>query len=58
MNQNSIPEEIKGSLKVGDCLLQPGQDLSSSSLLPKNINIKIYRTIILPVFYMGVKLGH
>jgi len=33
------------------------QNFFSSSLLPKNIKFKVYRTIILPVFYMGVKLG-
>jgi hypothetical protein len=33
------------------------KDLLSSSLLSKNTNIKIYRTIILPVVFMGVKLG-
>jgi len=26
-------------------------------LLYKNLKVKVYRTIILPVFYMGVKLG-
>jgi hypothetical protein len=31
------------------------QNLLSFSLLFKNINIKIYRTIILPFFYVGVK---
>jgi hypothetical protein len=25
--------------------------------LSKNVKIKIYKTIIFPVFYMGVKLG-
>jgi len=34
------------------------QDLSSSSLLSKNLKINIYRTIILPVVFMGVKFGH
>jgi hypothetical protein len=33
------------------------QDLLSSSLLSKNTKIKIYRTIILLLFCMGVKLG-
>jgi len=33
------------------------QNLLSSSLLSKNIKIKIYRTIILPHVCMGVKLG-
>ena len=34
------------------------QDLLSSSLLSKNLKIKMYRNIILSVFCMGVKLGH
>ena len=33
------------------------QNLLSSSLLSKNMTIKIHRTIILLLFYMGVKLG-
>ena len=33
------------------------QNLLSSCFLSKNIKIKKYRTIILPVFCMGVKLG-
>jgi len=28
----------------------------SSSLLPKNIKLKVYKTKILPVFYMSMKL--
>ena len=32
-------------------------DAESSSLLSKNLKIKIYRTIILPFFCMGVKVG-
>ena len=31
--------------------------LLSSRLLSRNLNIKIFRTIILPVVCMGVKLG-
>jgi hypothetical protein len=34
------------------------QNLLSPSFLFKNIYIKIYRTIILPLFCMGVKLCH
>ena len=33
------------------------QNFMSSSLLYKNIKIKIYRTIIVPLVFMGVKLG-
>jgi hypothetical protein len=47
-NQNSIQEQIKSRLKSGnDCYHL--QYLLSSSLLSKNLNIKRYRTIILPV---------
>ena len=56
-NQNCIQEEIKSRLKVGNACYYSVQNFLSSSLLSKNINIKIYRTIILTVFCMGVKLG-
>jgi endonuclease III len=58
MSQNSIQEEIKSRLKVGNASYHSVQDLLSSSLLSKNKNIKIYRTIILLLFCMGVKFGH
>ena len=57
MNQNTYQEEIKSRLKSGNAWYHPMQNLLSSSLLSKNIKIKIYRTIILPVFCMGVNLG-
>jgi hypothetical protein len=41
MNQNSIQEEIKVQTVVRECLLSIGADLSSSSLLSKNIKIKV-----------------
>jgi hypothetical protein len=47
-NQNSIHEEIKSTLKSGNCY-HSVHNLLSSSLLSKNVKIKIYRTIILPV---------
>jgi hypothetical protein len=53
-NQNSIYEEIKSSLNSGNAYCHSVQNLWSSSLLSRNI--KIYRTVILPVFCMGVKL--
>jgi len=48
-NQNSIPEEIKSRLRSGNACYHSVQNLLSSRLLSKNLNIKIYRNIILPV---------
>ena len=56
-NQNSIAEEIKSRLRSGNACYHSVQNLLSSMLLSKNLNIKIYRTIILPIFCMGMKLG-
>ena len=56
-NQNSIPEEINSRLRSGNACYHSVQNLLSSRLLSKNLKITIYRTIILPVFCMGVKLG-
>ena len=47
-NQNSIQEEIKSRLKSGNACYHSVQNLLSSSLLSRNLKIKIYRTIILP----------
>ena len=52
-NQNSIPEEIKSTLKSGNACYHSVQNLLSSRLLSKNLKIKIYRTIILPVVLYG-----
>ena len=48
-NQNSIAEEIKSRLGSGSACCNSVQNLLSSGLLSKNLKIKIYRTIILPV---------
>jgi len=48
-NQNSIAEEIKSRLRSGNACYYSVQNLFSSRLLSKNLKIKIYRTIILPV---------
>ena len=48
-NQNSLHEEIKSRLKSGNACYHSVQNLLSSSFLSKNLKIKIYRTIILPV---------
>ena len=52
-NQNSIQEEIKSRLKVGNACYYSVQNLLSSRLLSKNLEINIYRTIILPVVLYG-----
>jgi len=47
-NQNSIHEEIKSRLKSGSACCHSVQNVLPSSLVSKNLKIKIYRTIILP----------
>jgi len=51
--QNSIQEEIKSRLKLGNACYHLVQNLLSSRLLSKNLKIKIYRTIIFPVVFYG-----
>ena len=50
-NQNSVQEEMKSRLKSGTAYYGSVQKLLSSSLLSKNLKIKIYSTVILPVLY-------
>jgi acyl-coenzyme A synthetase/AMP-(fatty) acid ligase len=52
-NQNSFQEEIKRKLKSGNAQHHSVQNLLFSNFIPKNIKIKIYRTIILPVVLYG-----
>jgi len=52
-NQNSIAEEIKSRLRSGNACYHKVKNLLSSRLLSKNLKIKIYRTIILPVVLYG-----
>jgi hypothetical protein len=52
-NQNSIAEEIKIRLRSGNACYHSVQNLLSSWTLSKNLKIKIYRTIILPVVLYG-----
>jgi len=52
-NQNSIQEEINSRLKSGNACYHSMQNLLSSSLLSKNLKIKVHRTIILPVVLYG-----
>ena len=52
-NRKSIQKEIKSKLKLGNACYHSVQNLLPSSLLSKNLKIKIYRTIILPVVLYG-----
>jgi len=52
-NQNSIQEEIKSRLKSGNVCYHSVQNLLSSSLVSKNLKIKIYSIIIWPVVLDG-----
>jgi len=52
-NQNSMQEESKSRLKSGNACYHSVQNLLSSSLLSKNLTIKICKTIILPVVLYG-----
>jgi UDP-galactopyranose mutase len=52
-DQNSVQEEIKSRLKLGNACYYSVQNLLSSRLLSKNLKNKIYKTIILPVALYG-----
>ena len=47
-NQNSIQEEVKSRMKSGHACYYSMQNLLSSSMLSKNMKVKIYRTISVP----------
>jgi hypothetical protein len=57
MDQNCIHEEIRSRLNSGNACYHAVQNLLSSHMLSRNVKIKIYKTIILPVVCMGVKPG-
>jgi hypothetical protein len=48
-----ILEEIKNRLKSGNDCYHSVQNILSSSLLPKNIKLKVHRNVILPVAFYG-----
>jgi hypothetical protein len=52
-NQNDIHDEIKGRLNSGNACYYSVQNLLSSRLISKNLKIKIYKTVILPVVLYG-----
>jgi hypothetical protein len=48
-NQNLIQEEVKRRLNSGNACYHSVQNLLSSRLLSKNVKVRMYKTIILPV---------
>jgi hypothetical protein len=52
-DQNCMQEEIKSRLNLGNACYHSVQSLLSSRLLSRNVKIKIYKTIILPVVLYG-----
>jgi sorting nexin-29 len=52
-DQNCMHEEVKSRLNFGNACYHSVQSLLSSLLLSKNIKVKIYKTIILPVVLYG-----
>jgi hypothetical protein len=52
-NQNDILDEIKNRLILGNACYHSVQNLLSSCLISKNLKIKIYKTVILPVVLYG-----
>ena len=52
-NKNCIQEEIRSRLKLGNACYYSVENILSSSLLSKNLKIKIYRNVILPVVLYG-----
>ena len=55
--QTSIHEKIKSGLNWRNACYRQVQNILSFRLLSKNVNIKKYRFIILPLFYMGLETG-
>jgi ribosomal protein S16 len=53
-NQNLIHEEIKDRLNSGHACHHSVQNLLSSHLLSKNVQVRIQKTIILPVVFVWV----
>jgi hypothetical protein len=54
-NQNLIHEEIKSTLNSGSACYYSLQNILSSHLLSKNVNIKVHKIIILPVVLCGCR---
>jgi hypothetical protein len=56
-DQNHMHEEINSRLNLGNACYHSVQSLLSSHLLSRNLKVKIYETIILPVVLCGCETG-
>jgi hypothetical protein len=56
-NLNDFHDEIKSKLNSGNACYYSVQNLLSSRLISKNLKIKIYKTVILPVVLFGCEIG-
>jgi hypothetical protein len=56
IDQNCMNEEINSRLNSGNACYHSVQSLLSSHLLSRNVNVKIYKTIILPVVLYGCEI--
>jgi hypothetical protein len=52
-NQNLIQKEIKRRLNSGNACYHSVQNFMPSRSMSKNVNIRIYKTVILPVVLYG-----
>jgi hypothetical protein len=52
-DQSCMHEEIKSWLNSGNACYHSVQSLLSSRLLSRNVKVKIYKTLILPVVLYG-----
>jgi uncharacterized membrane protein len=53
INQNDIHDEIKSRLNSGNAWYYSVQNIFSYRLISKNLKVKIYKTVILPVVFYG-----
>jgi hypothetical protein len=51
--QNCMQEEIKSKLNSGNACYHSGHSLLSSRLMSRDVKVKIYKTIILPIVLYG-----
>jgi hypothetical protein len=56
-DQNCMHEEINSRLNSGNACYRSVHSLLSSRLLSRNVKVKIYRTIVLPVVLYGCETG-
>jgi hypothetical protein len=53
LDQNCVHKEIKSRLNSGNACYHSVQSLLSSRLLSRNVKVKMYKNIILPVVLYG-----